>query len=602
MSRSSGDESKRLLDAAAEEGDDAVLSVLPPAMEDETAENVGGGDVEDRGREGVAGTEGRPSVDGDHDGETASGSRRGQPDEDDGAVQAASTTTTAKRKKKKKQQKDKKQKDKRKDKKAGEGVQEQQQQQQQDGRGLDDYDKQSGEYISAEPQLQDEPTALGSAVYDVPDTTPPVTAIAGPYNRDDDEMTTGYQRMRSDSTRSVTNVRSSTICGYAWVLTLCLIIFGFIPWGAIELHRHNQETHVIAWFVAGVFVCLAVPMTIWDVAMHLKHWNNPMLQRHIIRILFMVPIYAIDSWLALRFPNINIYFDVARETYEAYVIYNFYVYLLVFLRQRPDFDIDIHKREPFPHKFPCCCLKPWRMGQPFLNACTHGVTSYVVVRLLTTIIAFASALGDRYGDGELALDKAFVWVAIFNSLSQAWAMYCLILFYYAFKPDLKPMRPLPKFLTIKAVIFFSFWQSVFIAILVKADVIKESSTWTYYTQESVAAGIQDFLVCIEMFLAAIAHRYVFSYKEHLTASDRGDAQLSFRRAVVQLLDVRDVAHTVFDHVQTIYTIDGKLAQRRTLDKTGEHTALLTGQAPSLLSEPAPPKDGEYGAVKPASNV
>ena len=70
-----------------------------------------------------------------------------------------------------------------------------------------------------------------------------------------------------------------------------------------------------------------------------------------------VPIYAVDSWFALRFPDINIYFDVARETYEAYVIYNFYVYLLAFLRQRRDFDIDIHKRDNHPHMFPCCCLK-----------------------------------------------------------------------------------------------------------------------------------------------------------------------------------------------------------------------------------------------------
>ena len=47
----------------------------------------------------------------------------------------------------------------------------------------------------------------------------------------------------------------------------------------------------------------------------------------------MVPIYALDSWLALRFKDSSIYFDTARECYEAYVIYNFYQFLLAYLEK-----------------------------------------------------------------------------------------------------------------------------------------------------------------------------------------------------------------------------------------------------------------------------
>ncbi len=65
---------------------------------------------------------------------------------------------------------------------------------------------------------------------------------------------------------------------YVWIGTLVVVLAGFMPWAVYELHSRGTETHVQAWFVAGVFVCLAIPMTVWDVAQHLTHWNNPKLQ------------------------------------------------------------------------------------------------------------------------------------------------------------------------------------------------------------------------------------------------------------------------------------------------------------------------------------
>ena len=51
-------------------------------------------------------------------------------------------------------------------------------------------------------------------------------------------------------------------------------------------------------------------------------------------------------------------------------------------------------------------------------------------------------------------------------------------------------------------------QGVLLAILVYSGVISNED-WTMDDQHNVAAGIQDFLICIEMFFAAIAHAYAF---------------------------------------------------------------------------------------------
>jgi hypothetical protein len=51
--------------------------------------------------------------------------------------------------------------------------------------------------------------------------------------------------------------------------------------------------------------------------MHCMHYVCPKLQKYYIRILFMVPIYAIESWLALRFKAQKIFLETAREAYEV---------------------------------------------------------------------------------------------------------------------------------------------------------------------------------------------------------------------------------------------------------------------------------------------
>lgn len=78
--------------------------------------------------------------------------------------------------------------------------------------------------------------------------------------------------------------------------------------------------------------------------------------------------------------------------------------------------------------------------------------------LYLTVLCFCSIceLNGVYGEGEFRGDVAFPYMIALNNLSQFVAMYCLVLFYRANAEALKPMKPVGKFLCIKAVVFFSF--------------------------------------------------------------------------------------------------------------------------------------------------
>ena len=122
----------------------------------------------------------------------------------------------------------------------------------------------------------------------------------------------------------------------SWIRTVVLAayvsaVFVAIPFLVLHLRQNGIDGKKQIWLVAMIFTVMTLPLTLWEIIQHLIHYTRPELQKHIIRILWMVPIYSLNAWLGMTLPEYAIFMDTLRECYEAYVIYNFLIFLLNFL-------------------------------------------------------------------------------------------------------------------------------------------------------------------------------------------------------------------------------------------------------------------------------
>jgi len=292
----------------------------------------------------------------------------------------------------------------------------------------------------------------------------------------------------------------------------------------VVLSAHDVGTQRAAEMIAALFLVLALMLSFWQIGAHLAHYTKPELQKYIIRILWMVPVYALTSWFALRYDSAAIYLSTCRQLYEAYVIYSFFHYLvaLVELNGKPCAET-IASNPPVSHAWPLCCLASWEMGEPFLRTCRFGVMTYVLMHALTSATAFVlTSFTDLYEEGKIRFSSAeggYTALAFINNAIQMWAMYCLIQFYRCAQPQLNKHQPVAKMVCVKAVVFFAWWQSVIIAILVGSSVITATE---HLSLDNIQTGSQQFLICIEMFLAAMAHRWAFAHTEFAEADAKAD--------------------------------------------------------------------------------
>ncbi|CED82501.1 Predicted seven transmembrane receptor-rhodopsin family [Phaffia rhodozyma] len=282
---------------------------------------------------------------------------------------------------------------------------------------------------------------------------------------------------------------------------------------------------------ATIFACVT---SFWSIYLHLKGYRRPGLQRLVVRIMLMIPIYAIASLVSLHSVEAAFWIDAVRDLYEAFVIYTFFSLLVTYLGGERSLLILVHGRPSTPHPWPVGMFyHEMDLSDPYtFLGLKRGILQYVYVKPLLALVTMVLKYTENYSDGQLGFNTGYTYVSIVYNLSICLSLYCLAMFWVSIHHDVQPFRPTPKFLCVKGILFFSFWQGIGVSILVASGAIQHLGPYTDHEHMSLALG--DVLICLEMPIFAIAHTYAFC-----RLSDYVDPSLHYVARLPFILALRD---------------------------------------------------------------
>ena len=199
----------------------------------------------------------------------------------------------------------------------------------------------------------------------------------------------------------------------------------------------------------------------------------------------------------------------------------------------------MHGRQPKSHPRPLnYCLPKVDISDPhtFLTI-KRGILQYAWLKPVLGIATIVMKATNTYQESYLSLTSGYLWSGIFYNISVTLSLYSLAMFWACMSADLKPFRPVPKFLCIKLIIFATYWQGIFLSILQAGGAIPNDVPG--YTPDNLAAAIQDALICFEMPLFAIAHWYAFSWKDYADVTISA-ARMPVKFALRDAFGIRDL--------------------------------------------------------------
>ncbi|KAL1748427.1 organic solute transporter Ostalpha-domain-containing protein [Schizophyllum fasciatum] len=273
----------------------------------------------------------------------------------------------------------------------------------------------------------------------------------------------------------------------------------------------DWDAHRVGWAISGGCAALTVLISTIVIIKHCRSYTVPNEQRQILRILYMPPVYAIISFCSYRYFRSYTYYSLVEVGAYAVTLSAFMLLIIEYVAATAsghDAQNAIARKDKSKLPIPFCCWRYRPTKAYFMYTVKWSVLQYVILRPLVSIVGIVC---EKYK--VLCETKGFdfryanVYLEIVDFVSISVALYGLLVFYGLTKEELKSRRPLAKFLTIKLIVMFTFYQSFVVPT-------------KYWTETNIANGLNALAICIEMVFFSLAMWWAYNPSEYTKLRSR----------------------------------------------------------------------------------
>ncbi|KAI9491824.1 organic solute transporter Ostalpha-domain-containing protein [Zychaea mexicana] len=359
-------------------------------------------------------------------------------------------------------------------------------------------------------------------------------------------------------------------------------------------------------------VCLLLLVITWIVALttitrHIRHYYDPNIQRHKLRVLLYPPVYATLSWISYLRYDYSTTIMFFATLFEALAIYNLYTCLEAYLQ--PFRDEAGETKEPVHTKVFGLFnvnLKS-KFGFHFRTITTIMVLQYPLWAIIDALISIVSSVKGYYCAESYSFQGAYVYLTIINFILLSVILSALFTYLAVFHEEWKrgQISAHGMFWCVKGPVMAIFYfGDILLSILETCNVIKgtdgsQSSDGLAWPAAAVKNGLDVIIICVVMVVASFLMNKYFGPQREIMKSgnnQRVTGWKAFLDAYISYIPefVRNILCCGIDS----YRLARKRAELRKRKKQGMYSTdnnSANALSPALENSKSPssPQDDSY---------